>query len=374
MKTFSIFIALALTITSCNSKSTISSEVKVIPFVVKVNEFVNLSDFCTSIYYVPLETNSSCYISSISKIKIFGDSIFIFNEMGWNMKDILVFNKEGKFLGNFGKSGPGPEEIENPRDISKFKDSYLIWDRIKIAQYDKKGQFRKKLFNAYLPGKNLFSYPDRILIYHGTQPPGLISSFDLNGTSQRIFKPTDPEPKNSTIEGENLIYTDGECHFFAPSLDTVWALSGDQFFPRYVFDFKEDLTLEKFFKKNSDKHGLEMLSLINSTPTSSVQSFNEGNKYIFASYLRSKQMSYKVFSKEKNRQIDFTYCDNDIDNGIFGKAIGMYDDNLIIQLEPIKILSHSNKYKDSKHELFNKFALTIKEDDNPVLMICKLKL
>ena len=366
-------LALVITIIACNRDSYNHKDIKSIRFESKPKELINLSDFCSSISYIPLETNSKCYITKISRIKFFGDSIFIINQLFWNMKEILVFDITGKFLGTFGQIGPGPEEIDNPRDVIKINDSYLIWDKLKIAEFDYKGNFKRKLFNAFIPGENFFVESNKINLYHGTEFPGLITQYDFEGNLLRTYKPIDPKKYSSTFEGENLINIDNEYHFFAPSFDTVWMFSNNQILPRYIFDFTGDITLQKLFMKYPDKIPPEMAPILKSNSPSYVLSFFESKNYIFLKYLKSNNQSFKVISKINSHQIDFKHCNNNIDNGIFGTPISSIDDNFVIPLEPIQILKHRDNFNSPEQSTFNMIGQIIKEDDNPVLMFIKFK-
>lgn len=346
-------------------------EINIIRFEKDPKNIINLSDVCSSVSYIPLETNSKCYINNISKIKFFGDSIFIINQLFMNVKEILVFDLTGKFLGNFGQTGAGPEEIDAPRDIVKFKDSYLVWDKLKIAEFSYKGNFKRKLFNAFVPGSSFFVESGTINFYHGTEFPGLISQYDFEGKLLRTLKPVNAKLIGSTFEGENLINVENEYHFFAPSFDTVWMFSNNQVLPKYIFDFAGNMTLQKLFMKFPDKIPPEMAHILDNNPYSYVLSFMESSNYIFLRCLKSDKQSFKVISKRNSQQIDFRKCNNNIDNGLSGTPISTFDDNFVIALEPVQILKHRNEFNSPSKSKFGIIEQNIKEDDNPVLMLIK---
>jgi len=360
-----------LTLLTCCKDSDKSKDVSTIRFENNPKELINLSDICESINYIPLETNSKCYINKIEKIKFLGDSIFIINQLFGNLKEILVFDIKGKFIGNFGQVGPGPEEIESPRDIVKFNGAYLIWDRLKISEFDNHGNFKKKLFNAFFPGSNFFIYSDKIYLYHGTEFPGLISQFDFSGNLLKTYKPVDQNNISSTFQGENLNNINNEYHFFAPSLDTVWMFSDNQIRPKYVFDFMGEITLQKLFMKYSDKIPPEMAPILRANSPSYVLSFCESKNYIFLKYLKLNKQNYKLISKNKSTQIDFIKCNNNIDNGLFGTPISVSNDYFVISLEPTQILKHRDIVKNSGQSTFHIPGQTIKDNDNPILMLVK---
>jgi len=357
--------------TACSNHNSINRDINTIRFENTPVEVMKLSEICPSISYIRLETTSKSYINKISKIKFFGDSIFIINQLYWNLKEILVFNMKGKFLGAFGNIGPGPEEIESPRDIVKMKDSYLVWDRLKIAEFDKNGNFKRKILNAFVPGSNFFIQSNKINLYHGTEFPGLISQYDFDGKHQKIFKPIDQNFNSSAFEGEGFINIDNEYHLFAPALDTVWEFSESKIQSKYVFNFMGKPTLQTLFKKYSHASPPEMGPILSKNSPSYVISFNENKNFILIRYFKSGTELYKVISKNSLRQIDFKYCINDIDDGIFGNPVASFDDNFVFELQATKILKHQDESRHLKDSTFFKIEKSIKENDNPVLMFCK---
>jgi hypothetical protein len=363
-----------LVLVSCKEKSPGPSSIYPIDFSPEAAKTINLSEFSQSVDYIPLETNSKCYINKIKKIKFFGDSIFIFNELGWNMGEILVFDLSGSFLFSFGQIGPGPEEIEDPRDIIKSDDSYLIWDRQKVSEFANTGKFKKKLFDAFVHGSEFFMESDYIYLYHGTEFPGLLTKYNLTGLLTDTLKPVDPGHLNTAFDGENVLYANNEYHLFAPAFDTVWTLAGNKIVPEYFLDFKNETTLEKFFKNVSYTDPLERLSALNSTQTSNVLRFLENDSYLFIKYIRSKKSLFKIINKSTHKHLDFITCINDIDNGIFDNPITMTNDYLVIPLEPLKIQKISGKNTSLPMTKLRQIGESIKENNNPVLMLCKLKL
>ena len=372
MKLLLASLVITIVLASCSQKKSETPTFTSIDFSINAVQSINLSDFCSSIDYITLETKPNCIINTIRKIKFFGDSIFILNELGWNMSEIMVFNLSGKFLSNFGQIGSGPEEIDNPRDIIKFGDYYLIWDREKVAEFDKTGKFKRKLFNAFVHGSEFFTDSKNIFLYHATEFPGVLTKYELNGTLIDTLKPTDPKHQNTSFENENVVFADNEFHLFAPAFDTVWTINNNRIIAKYFLDFKDETTLEKFFKTVTYNDPMQRLSALNSTPTSNVLTFLENDNYLFLKYKRSKSSSYKILNKKTNQKLDFTNCINNIDNGTFGDPIAITQKEIIIPLESIKILKHFKKNTSLAKAKFKELCESIKEDSNPIIMICKL--
>jgi hypothetical protein len=368
----SIFLLL-LFLSGCSRTNQVLDSNSKIDFIKKPIEFLELSKFVSSINYVPLETNSKCNIKRISKIKFINDSIFIFNEIGWGITDILIFDKAGRFLSTFCQSGLGPEEIQSPRDLIENGQSILIWDRNKVAEFDKRGNFKKKLFNASFGGRNFFKDSCFIYLYHGTELPGVLSQFDTTGRLIMTFKPPISKKISSAFEGEALFCSNGEYHFFSPSVDTVWTLNESHLIPKYVFNFENDLTLQMLFQMHGDITPPEFQKIMNSNPFSHVFRFIESDNYLYISYSKLQKNGNKLIAKDSGHQIDFEFCINDIDNGIYGLPIAIFDDTLVMLLEPLKILKRIKSNSNPIKTEFDHLAETVSEDSNPVLMYCKLR-
>lgn len=369
----SSLIVISIVLTCSCSRHHPSQDFEVIQFANNPIESANLSALCSSIEYIPLETNPRCLINNIVEIKFFGDSIFIINETGWNIKEILIFNTSGKFLGNFGDIGQGPEEIDSPRDIIRHSENFLIWDKRKVAEFDKEGRFTRKLFDAFLHGNKLFIDADMIHLYHATEYPGMITQYDFDGKLIDTIKPLSPDHINSAFEGENVTYTNHGYNLFAPSFDTVWTVKDNSIKPKYVFDFNGEMTLQVLFQNYAVNNPVEMIKILGSYQTSNVRTYLENEDHLLLLSFRARKRAYKIIRKENNQQLDFISCVNDIDNGLFETPITLSDSHMIIPLQPMKIIDHLKKNVPDKESPFGKMAQDIKETDNPVLMLCKLK-
>jgi hypothetical protein len=288
------------------------------------------------------------------------------------MKDILIFNTAGKFLGNFGEIGQGPEELDLPRDIIRYGENYLIWDRTKVSEFDKAGRFKRKLFEAFRHGSKFFIESDMIHLYHASEYPGMITQYDFNGNIIETIKPLAPNRFNPIVAGENVTYANGGYNLFAPVVDTVWTIRNNSIKPRYIFDFNGEMTIQVLFQNNTVNHPLEVSKILRSNPTSNVLTFLENDDHLLLLSLRAKKRAYTIIQKQDNKQLDFISCVNDIDNGLFETPITLTENMMVIPLQPTKIIDHLKSNSDVESS-FVKMARDVKEADNPVLMLCRLK-
>ena len=77
---------------------------------------------------IPLETNESCLIGSITKITVFEQFIFVMDHVV--AKSLYVFDKEGRFIRKIGSVGSGPGEYVEIRDftIDRVNKTVYLYD------------------------------------------------------------------------------------------------------------------------------------------------------------------------------------------------------------------------------------------------------
>ncbi len=99
-----------------------------------INTIAKLSELIDSIEYIPLETSKNCLIGKVTKIKCFGDKLYIYDEPA---QTILLYNINGKFISKYDKLGRGPFEYTNLNDfdIDPEGNCYLLETK-KIIKLD----------------------------------------------------------------------------------------------------------------------------------------------------------------------------------------------------------------------------------------------
>jgi len=187
------------------------------------------------------------------------------------------------------------------------------------------------------------------------------------------IRPLNPNHINSAFEGENVTYTDAGYNLFAPSFDTVWTVTNNTIKPRYIFDFKGEMTLQVLYQNHAVEYPPAMAKILGSNPTSNVLTYLESDDHLLLITLRNRKRAYKIIRKEDDRQLDFISCVNDIDNGLFETSITLTENMMVIPLQPTKIIDHLKRKNSDVESSFVKMARDVKEADNPVLMLCRLK-
>lgn len=367
-------VILFLILSACSQNLKTPSEITVITMEDNPLDSVNLSEFSSSVEYIALETNPDCYISTISRLKFFGDSIFIISGTT-SKKEILVFNKTGDFICKFGQIGQGPGEIDEPRDIIKSGTSFLIRGRKHVVELDKEGNFVRKVFDAPSGGNRLITDNNGVYLLNGTSGmPGLITSYSFDGAILDTIMPRDITSRPSPMNGGELLSVKSAFHIYNMVSDTVWQMEDKEINPKYIFDFGEVMSLQNLLMKTSKMEVPESVDKLNSTPHAMVTRFLENDRFIYLTYQKDKSPANLIISKRSERRINFVKCVNDIDNGMYALPLAFTETQLVFQLQPLKILDHLKIRPSVTQTPFTKLGNSLKEDDNPVLMLVKVKL
>lgn len=170
----SLIILAILIFSQCNQKDEERDETNItISLLDKSHETIDLvlSDFVSEIEYIPLETREECLIDQGAMI-LDCDDFFLVGEAH---QDLMMFDKSGKFLGEFAQNGLGPGEYRIFVDLyyDKKNQMIILADSMskKLWFYRKNGEFVKgvdmavgfsnmyRLPNGTFLGVSLFAVP-----------------------------------------------------------------------------------------------------------------------------------------------------------------------------------------------------------------------
>ena len=118
--------------------------------------------------YIPLETNDRSSFGTINKVIIEDNLIFVLDiEFA---KKALIFDIEGKFVGELGQKGKGPNEyiLLQDLDIDRVNKQVILFDvkGRKLLYYKYNGEFIKKVQLQDYPGMTFSSIsPEKIAFY-----------------------------------------------------------------------------------------------------------------------------------------------------------------------------------------------------------------
>lgn len=346
---------------------------------------VKLSDLgFEDIEYIPLETNDQSLISNIRKIRV-GNDFFLLQYF----TRLLTFKKDGSFLAKIGIEGRGPEEFLVAHDVDIEKESqniYLVsaWER-KFNVYTSSGIFLRT-FKSPEDITSFIITESGILGYSINTWGKIKNSFNLIDTNGNVIKKfPNKYPWNLTqpgiyvFEHENIFYRyNGNILKKEVYSDTVFLWKDLSFKPYNIILSSKNRSISSKERSKLD-HDEIFYNYI--TPRSLFE-FGEFLYYEFIigrdsyGFIGSKKSDFRVFIKPEEGII------NDLDGGTNILPLTIKDDNTIIGwVEAWKLKNHvaseafrkSNPLYPEKKKELETLANSLKETDNPVLVMVKLK-
>ena len=357
---------------------------------------VKLSDLgFVDIEYIPLETNERCLITGSDDL-ITGNKIIVGNSffLIQHYTTILKFNNDGSFETRIGTVGNGPGEFRVAHDVdfnTEGHNIYLVsaWQK-KFNVYSESGEF-KRTFQMPLYAPVDFRFVDgNILCYCENHMGNIENSYTLLDTNGQVIKsfPNRYPFKNHDAFGfprENLFYRFNNRLFKKEVYsDTIYLYENKDFKPHLVIESGEKLITPDARSKYDGMYIAENF-------ISQLKLFEFGDyvyyEFIYKFALPDDVLIYSFIGSKKNnfRALINTGQGifNDLDGGqnIIPKTIK--DDNTIIAwIDPLKLKAHVDsevfknstpEYPEKKKEL-ERLANSLKETDNPVLVLVKLKI
>jgi len=334
--------------------------------------------------YIPLETNSQCFVSNIRKLKAYEDCFIIQHQ-----NKIMKFYKNGYFACYVGKDGRGPNEYQNAQDFDinpKNQHIYILsaWED-KLYEFSSKGEFQRTI-PAPKTTTNIVCVDNYILCYSNNMEGSLEYSFHIIDYNGRIVKQFLNKYKYK--RGRIMAGLMRECSFFKynGSLFVKETLS-DTIFKFEDLELKPEIVLNR-----GSKRLLPQTRTINNEGevrkkfSAFIYDFNVfifGNNLYY--YFVNNRQFYNLVIPMKghnNNLLSKNNFINDIDGGLnFHFETCLNDDIIISWLIPVTLKAYitsdafknsSPKYPEKKKEL-EKLANSLDKNDNPVLVLMKLK-
>jgi hypothetical protein len=349
---------------------------------------IKLSDLnFVDIEYIPLESNEHCMIPMINDI-IVGDSYFLTHFFS----KIYKFQTNGSFITKIGTEGRGPNEFTIVHDVDIDKKNHYIylvsgWQK-KFYIYSEGGEFIRT-FQCPHRTTDFRVTEDGILCYNINSFADVETSYNLIDIDGRIIKNFPNkylwhlvQRDTYVFEFENIFYRFNNRLFKKEVYsDTVYVFENIDFKPHLVIELGKRLITTKARSNSSPEQIMDnFIAPINLFEFGDfiyyefIVSLNNHREQL--SFIGSKKNDFQVLVDPEKDII------NDLDGGpnIWPKAIK--DDNTVISwIDAINIKNHVSseafknstpKYPEKKKEL-EKIANNLKETDNPVLMMVRLK-
>lgn len=343
---------------------------------------INLSSIGNEIKYIPLETNPECYVQTIEKVEFSERYIFV-NEV----RRLLQFTKDGKFIRQIGTQGRGPGEYISVGDfcIDEQKGEVYIIDG-KLLTYGFDGSFKSSSKLSFRPSQvikksrdylfyHLWNVPDKSsLVKYSwilTDRKGLIHQ-SIRNSIKRVNQP-------GIIIGDTPLYSfNNEVHFMEFACDTLHYFRENEKRPYAVFKFG-NLKMEPdplIIQSQKEKISKELFKKF------WINSIHENNDFLFLKLNRGISDSAICALYKKTNSVITLLKDNfflnDIDGGIPFWPKQILNDTMLIDFvdafdlkKRIKMMqseTKTNKYKKEPVTLIN-ISKQLNETSNPVLVL-----
>ncbi|HKI89141.1 MAG TPA: 6-bladed beta-propeller [Draconibacterium sp.] len=404
MKNLVILLTLIIALFSCTQKKESDNIVDL----TSITEpgVTNLSELGSEITYIPLETNSGCLIPQIYKLIYEGGSYFLgsTNANTNNVKpkkdapppppimptrSLYRFSKDGEFICQIGRKGNAPSEYIDIFDFlyNKSNNTINIFILNNIKEFSLDGMWEK---NITIENNKVSSlgYTDNQFLGFVENAEGQNEySFVLIDANGQITNKYKNKYKFASTQGtyfypQCIFYQyDGILHCKELHSDTIFSFDNGTFIPKHILkqgeakftpDLREDA---QYLYKNLGKFIIQKNAF-------------ESKNYLFYQYRWKKTDNCFIKNKSNGAQYlidNGTGLVNDMDNGPNFKIQNTVTvdgtEYMVSWINAFELKAHVDsdafknstpKYPENKKKL-EQLANSLDENDNPVLMLVKLK-
>lgn len=339
-----------------------------------------LSAVAKSVEYLPLETNNECLLANIVDVTVTSKDIIV----GVYEGICYHFNRQGKFLNVIGSIGKGPKEFTKLRTC--IVDTANRWvyavDWEKLVKYDFDGNFLGKYnLGKTLGMQNIILNPGQILTgsgnYQNAKPGERFSFYFFSEKDKNYISKVACEKKDKIpfcICSPSLYNYDNETYLSDFWSDTIYRVKDP-----FILDAYAALNKGNFeYRKAEDK------SILGGKNTGEekiidIRRMAENGRFIFIDsskgtffYDKEKQETYcSDFVKSENMWANFK---NDITSVPF-----RFLSNSPNSIQNGLLISHNDAYQffedgvETSNPKIKKLLQNLQPDDNPVLVLIKLK-
>lgn len=385
---FLYFVLFIIILASCKSPD--SGIYKFDPRTIEDNE-ITLSEIADDITYIPLD--NSFPISLIYDPRYFvNDNIYL----SAYQSGVMIFDRKGKLIRRIGSIGRGPGEYAHYFNFSvddKSGTVYVLDARV-IRVFSKTGRFLRSIeLKEYEEGSDVIEfYNSKIFIsFH---PQYGVEKFDwiVLDTLGNILKTRErslPEFHCNFLIGGGVYKFDNRIYSWNPWSDTIFSIS-----PDFILEPSFVISPGEHRLPREDFHRLEDIKLYYAPHI-----ILESNNFIFTRYYHENNVVIAVIDKETRASYSTILTSgpavignniiggitNDLDGGMRFQPENYFVENdreylaglinaqdIIARVKTDEFKIFQAKYPEKKNA-FEELAGRIKETDNQVLMVVRLK-
>jgi hypothetical protein len=389
-KTTLLTLIVVATLVGCVEQNAPDNHLKIIK--VDTNEArtdMDISDMLdlSTVEIIKLETSDNSLVSSRSDIVVTENYIFVGNRM---TPGIIMFNRDGSYVGQICARGRGPGEYNRLLSFAVVGDSVYVNDGAQTGTivYPVRGKgFRKIPMTPHIYYVDMFSNGDRLWFvtdYSTTLGEKMHSanlvSMDSKSGDRAYHIPFDPEieekalawgvHKPSSTNGDETLVIFGRN-------DTIYSVRGDNVRAKYFVDFTRDKMPESLLQQEA----------LTAFPEAINKGYNTGLNTILNlnGYIIGQFHGNKVYEMVYDKQRDEVSVGDGLVIGDMGSLqildMGSTANNELVAVYETIMLKSLWEHRMSKKEFANptlKEAMrqtieSSEDDDNPILVILKLK-
>jgi len=360
-------IILVLFSVSCSEKEDQFEVVKIIELK-ESKDFLPISSFISELDYLELRiSETNIEIGEIQDIKVFGNDLIVKQRKAGEIS-FIRFSKDGEFINEIVNNQKG--KIAHPHDIIPYNKDYAILGQNGIHLISKLGKYKGELLSSETSGTNFFATKKGFLVIGESPSEDFLCEYTKTGKAKRV---------NRLDERLNkLIYTNltavgkDNYHLLSSFSDIIYSYSNDKLVPKYKLDGGLYPTLNAVWQNVGNRDAKETMRYIYDTQHVMVKNYLENDEMIFMTYWVGSHSSTVIIKKANWETRYYARGVNDIDGGVWLKALYLSDNNeLYIPISAYKISGH--KISNKRHHDFEKLQLHIAASGNPVIMKCTLE-
>jgi hypothetical protein len=327
----------------------------------ELNNEIKASSFIEDYKIVQLSTSNDNLIFQISKVQYFKEKIYILDSPG---NCIFIFNNDGSFYKKLNKKGSGPGEYV------QITDFYIDEDNLHVLDFTQQAILRYNRDLEFMTKTNFKSHGSKF-IYHNKvywsynepifkNPDYQFSAFTKEGKVVNSFLDRNSMKHEYIWSGVNAFALNGVDKYLSPQYnDTIYSITNNSIKPEFVINFKD-----RKFPHNENINNYDITNP--SFPFLLKQNFYKSDKYLVFDFIIKSKRWFCIHDMEKKSTKSGLINNDLIKDFRFFPRWGN-DGFLIEELGSEILLEHFNSSPQ-----FEK-CINVTEDDNPLIIIYKLK-
>jgi hypothetical protein len=341
---------------SCNNVKN-KSEIQSITIDFEKYKVIDLAD-TSGIKIVPLETTENSLLTSIQHVEYLNDKMLVF------ARQVVAFDKNGKFLFNVGRKGQGPGEYSMLTNFFVKNGQIFLFDEPtqRILTYDESGNYLSSTRLHFQRSNLSVIYPieNQLFVaknYYYRDETGCIPAVCiLNEKYEKVQEIDNRCLTSRLITADNFCSFDDHILYWEHFNDTIFSVvEQKKIVPKYIVDFQE-YKIPSDVQKSNDYVGL--------------------SKYFEESTETAKIATYSTYIHEDSAHIRLIFVQKENPTTFYVNYVRFNKESKKVEL--YRLLDSRNKLMPKLFMQYRDGVITIEahiidSEDNPVLVFINEK-